>query len=81
MEKIAKEAMPALLPVSKGRNTLLRAQLLQLQIGEGLFLPKAEWRAKSKPSYIINKIKKTHGFIYEYGFKIDGTGWLFRRVG
>jgi hypothetical protein len=80
MEKIEKAAMPAVLPVSRGRNTLLRAQLLQLEVGEGLFLPKGEWSGKSKPGYIVARIKKTHGFLFDYGFKIDGSGWLFKRV-
>lgn len=72
--------MPEVLPVSRGRNTMLRAQLLQLEVGEGLFLPRNEWKTKNGPSYIIAYLKKSHGYRYDYGFKIDGSGWLFRRV-
>ena len=66
MEKIDKANLPAILPVSKGRNTLLRAMLLQLQVGEGLFLPRSEWKGKSRPAYIVARIKKTHGFLLFY---------------
>lgn len=80
MKKIEKDEMPAILPVSRRRNTMLRVMLLQLEVGEGLFLPREEWKAKNPPHYVVANIKKSHGFRFDYGFKTDGTGWLFRRV-
>jgi hypothetical protein len=80
MPKINKEDMPAVLPISRTRNTLLRAQLLQLQVGEGYFLPRADWKTKNSPKYIVAYLKWTHGYVFDYGFKVDGSGWLFRRV-
>lgn len=59
---------------------MLRVKLLELQIGEGIFLPRDEWRTKNSPAYVISYIKKTHNYRFEYGFKTDGTGWLFKRV-
>lgn len=79
MKKLKKEEIPEILPISKGRNTMLRVQLLQLAVGEGLFLPKAEWKTKNSPAHIVARIKKKHGMQFEYGFKPDGMGWLFRR--
>ena len=81
MEKIESSQMPELLPVSKGRNTMLRAQLLQLKVGEGLFMPASEWKTKTRPYYIITRLKRKLNMTFEYGFKTDGSGWLFRRVG
>lgn len=80
MEKIDKANMPALLPVKRGRDTHLRVGLLSLQVGDGLFLPKAEWKRKSSPAFVVSRLKKTHGLRFEYGRKADGSGWLFRRV-
>ena len=80
MEKLPKEAFGDMLPISQRRNTLLRAQLLQLAIGEVLFLPKQEWKTKNSPYYIVAYIKKHNARQFEYGKKIDGTGWLFRRL-
>lgn len=80
MEKIAKEDMPAVLPVRRKRNTLLRSMLLQLEVGEGLFMPREEWKAKNPPAYVVADIRKSHGHRYDYGLRTDGTGWLFRRV-
>lgn len=80
MKKISKEEMPVILPVRRKRMTTLRTQLEQLAIGEGLFLPKEEWNAKSSPSFIVAGIRKKSGYLYEWGFKTDGSGWLFRRL-
>jgi len=80
IRKLNKEEIPTVLPISKGRNTALRVELLQLQVGEACFLPKADWKTKNGPYYVVARIKKTHGFLYEYGLKTDGSGWLFRRV-
>jgi len=80
MENIPKDAMPAILPVKPGRNSKLRTLLLQLQVGEGVFMPKEEWKRKNTPFYVVAQLKKTKGQRFEYGMKTDGTGWLFRRV-
>ena len=80
MLKISKNDMPLILPVSRSRSTVLRTQLMQLEVGEGFFLPKSEWLTKSSPTHVIGYLKKTHGMRFEYGFKTDGTGWLFKRV-
>jgi hypothetical protein len=80
MEKLKKEEITGLLPVRQGRTTKLRAMLLQLEVGEGLFMPKEEWKRKNTPFYIIARLKKTSGLRFEYGLKTDGSGWLFRRV-
>lgn len=80
IKKLSKEETKSELPVSRGRNTLLRVMLLQLEIGESLFLPLDDWKTKTKPYHVVARIKKSKGYEYDYGFKIDGTGWLFKRV-
>jgi hypothetical protein len=80
MKKIPKEEMPQQLPVKRGRDTRLRGALVQLEVGEGLFLPKEEWKRKSSPAFVVARLKKTLNLRFEYGQKTDGTGWLFKRV-
>ena len=72
--------MPLQLPVKRGRDSYLRGALLGLNVGEGLFLPKEEWKRKNSPAYVVSYLKRTLGLRFEYGFKSDGTGWLFRRL-
>ena len=72
--------MPQQLPVKRGRDTRLRVGLLTLEVGDGLFLPKEEWKRKSSPAFVVARLKKTHSLWFEYGLKTDGSGWLFRRV-
>lgn len=81
MHFIKKEDLPEVLPVVRKRETTLRSMLIQLQVGEGVFLPKEKWRNKSSPAFVVAYLKKTKGLQFEYGFKTDGSGWLFRRVG
>lgn len=80
MKLLSKEALPAILPLKRGRDTKLRLMLLRTQVGEGVFMPKEEWVGKSSPYYIVARVKKTHGFVFEYGMEYDGSGWKFRRV-
>ena len=80
MKKIPKDELPDILPIYKGKDTSLRVNLLQLKVGEGLELSINEWKRKNPPYKIARGVKKTHGYIFEYGLKRDGTGWLFRRV-
>lgn len=80
IQKLGKDEFKNDLPVSRGRNTMLRVMLLQLEVGESLFLPRDDWKTKTKPYYVVARIKKTKGYLYDYGFKTDGSGWLFRRV-
>ena len=80
MRILTKEETPDILPIKRGRNTQLRAALLQLQVGETLFMPRDEWKTKNTPHYIVSRVKKTHGFLFEYGMKTDDSGWLFRRT-
>ncbi len=80
IKKLSKDEMPAILPLSRKRNTVLRVMLLQLEIGEGLFMPKEDWKTKNGPRFIVAGVTKTHGFRYDYGWMADGTGWMFRRT-
>lgn len=81
MGKIEKTDMPRMLPVKRKRMTVLRAELEALEIGEGYFLPREDWKAKNPPYSIVRDIRKKTGRQFEYGFKTDGSCWLFRRVG
>jgi hypothetical protein len=78
MRKLTPEETPDLLPIKRGSSKQLRLMLLQLAIGDVVFMPREEWKRKDSPSFIISYIKKTHGFRYDYGMKSDDTGWLFR---
>jgi hypothetical protein len=58
IEKLNKDEMPAILPLSRKGNTVLRVMLLQLEVGEGLFLPKEDWKAKNGPRFIVAGVTK-----------------------
>ena len=80
MEILGKDDQPDILPIIKGRTTLLRTYLLQMKVGEVLFMPNEEWRSKATPRHVVARIKKTLGYVFEYGRKTDRSGWLFKRI-
>jgi len=76
---LPKDELPAILPVKRGRSSLLRQALLQLEVGTGLFVPKEACRAKNGPASVVHRIRQATGMRIEYGMKPDGSGWIFRR--
>ncbi len=58
MGKLKKEDLPEILPVKRTRMTLQRVALERLEIGEGYFLPREEWKTKNTPYYIVSAIRK-----------------------
>ena len=80
MQILKKEEMPKILPIKGGRDSKLRVMLLQLEIGEGLFMSHEEWKRKKPPYQVVSYIKKSHGRLFKYGKKADGSGWIFKRI-
>lgn len=80
MQKLTKEEVNRLTPLNNGRETLLSAQIKQLQTGEGLVIQKHEWKAK----YHIGRMVKTAGKTTNRTFTChrmpDGNGWLIVRL-
>ena len=68
-----------IIPLTKGRETLLSSKLKQLKIGEALLLPTADWKTKGTPYRVANNIAKRHGWQFEQGRMPDGSGWVFKR--
>ncbi len=80
MKILNEEEARDIIPVSKGRLTLLAVKLQQLKIGEALILESGEWRTKSPPYRIANDLAKRTGRRFEQGRMPDGSGWIFKRV-
>ena len=75
----AEEAI-GLMPIRNSRETLLSVMLKQLQVGEAIVLEAGEWKTKSSPYRVANNIAKRHGWKFEQGRMMDGSGWAFKRV-
>ena len=81
MKKLSAEEASQLMPIKNSRETLFSAMLKQLQVGEAIVLETKEWKTKSTPCRVANRIAKRHGWQFEQGRMPDGTGWVFKRVG
>lgn len=80
MKILSAEEARDLLPVKRGRETALSAQLKQLKVGEALVLPASEWKTKGSPYRVANHLAKQHGWRFEQGRMPDGSGWVFKRM-
>ncbi len=69
-----------IIPLTKGRETLLSIKLKQLKVGEAIVLEAKEWKTKSSPYRVANNISKQHGWKFEQGRMPDGSGWVFKRM-
>ena len=80
MKILSPEEAQNIIPLSKGRMTLLSAKLKQLKVGEALVLESKDWSAKTPPYRVANNVAKRHGWRFEQGRMPDGLGWIFKRV-
>ncbi len=80
MKILTAEEAQGIIPLRKGRETLLSAKLKQLRVGDALILHPDDWKTKSTPYRVANNIAKRHGWRFEQGRMPDGSGWVFKRV-
>lgn len=80
MKIIPKEEFTGPLPGKPGKDSPLRAMLLQLRPGDVLEIEKSEWTKAKPPYHIIAHLKKKLKRTFEYCRKLDGNGWMFRRL-
>jgi len=80
MKILDAEAAKDIIPLTRGRETMLSAKLKQLKVGEALILTDKEWKTKSTPYRVANHLSKRSGWEFEQGRMPDGSGWVFKRV-
>lgn len=80
MKILDAEAAKDIIPLTRGRETMLSAKLKQLKVGEALLLADKEWTTKSTPYRVANHLAKRSGWEFEQGRMPDGSGWVFKRV-
>jgi hypothetical protein len=81
MKKLNAEEASLLKPIKHSRETLFSAMLKQLQVGEAIVLEAKDWKTKTAPYRVSNRIAKQNGWSFEQGRMADGSGWVFKRVG
>ena len=80
MELLNEAEARDIVPLTKGRETLLSARLKELKIGQALVVTPKDWKTKSSPYRVANNIARRHGRQFEQGRMPDGSGWVFKRV-
>jgi hypothetical protein len=80
MKIIPKGTINGMLPIKKGKDSKLRAMLLQLEVGDTLEIDKSEWTRKKPPYHIVGHIKRKLNRTFLYNQKLDESGWMFQRL-
>ncbi len=80
MKTLSPEEAKKILPVTQGRHSWLAAELKQLPVGGAVIIEYNEWKTKTPPYRIANRVTKTYGWKFQNGKMPDGTGWIIKRI-
>lgn len=79
-EIIQKDLAQSILPLSRGRESVVSAMLKQLQPGQALIVRRSEWKAKTAPTRTARKLEKRSSLKFETGRLPDNSGWILKRM-
>lgn len=81
MRKLSKEELENM-PIKGAKNaSVFYKAIINLRIGEGLFISKKEYNLKQRLSRICRRIMKRFPNVkYVIGELADGTGWMVKRT-
>ena len=80
MKKISQEEFEAMNLVGHGRQSAFSRAVMQLEVGEVLYLPKEEWKKKYHPSKSVYTIAKRHNRKFEVLSEVNNKGWTVKRI-
>jgi hypothetical protein len=81
MRKITEEEANNIPTNKTGRNSLIRNYLLNLNVGEIIFLERSDWKQKRNgPSDLISRMRKETKFDFICEKALDNSGWVIRRT-
>lgn len=65
--------------MGKGRFTKIYAEIMKLEINQGLAIEKGDWKTQGAPYRIVRNVAKNTGRTFDYGRMPDGSGWYVKR--
>jgi len=80
MKKISNEDFEKLPIKGSGRSSHFYKSIINLKMGENLFISTDEWDGYKTPSNICRYIEKKFPVKYLCGKIADGSGWAIKRV-
>ena len=80
MRKLTKEEYEAMNLVGHGRQSRFSRAVMELEVGEVLFLPTEEWKNKYHPSDAVRNIARRYKRKFEVLREASGKGWTVKRL-
>ncbi|MDP6909732.1 MAG: hypothetical protein QF371_09505 [Flavobacteriales bacterium] len=80
MRKLTPEEYQNMNLTGRGRQSEFSRAVMQLEVGEILFLPKAEWKKKYHPGNSVYTISKRYHRKFEILRETNGKGWTVKRL-
>lgn len=80
MKKLTPEEYANMNLRGRGRQSPFSRAVMQLLVGEVLYLPKEEWKNKYHPSKTVYTIKKRYSRKFELFTEASGKGWTVKRL-
>ncbi|MFH1005280.1 MAG: hypothetical protein V1781_07290 [Bacteroidota bacterium] len=81
MKKLSAEEFEQMPIKGTGRSSQFYRAIINLCVGESLFIIKEEWKGYATPTRICRYIMKKFPYVkYLSGKLADGSGWAIKRV-
>ena len=80
MKKLTPEEYASMNLRGRGRQSAFSRAVMQLEIGEVLYLTKAEWGKKYHPSKSVYPISKRYSRKFELLTEVNNKGWTVKRL-
>ena len=82
MKKLNEEEFSNMLMMSNRKASPFYTAIINLRVGESIFISRKEWKAQKPPTRICRSIEKKYPHVkYEGGRLTDDSGWAVKRVG
>ena len=80
MKKLSKEESENIVPIKRGRESRLSANMKQLKVGESLFIESKEVTNRNSMYKTMRNVASKLGWKIQSGFMPDGSGYIVERI-
>jgi len=80
MRKLTPEEYASMNLRGRGRQSAFSRAIMQLEVGEVLYLPKEEWNKKYHPSKSVYTIATRYKRKFELLTEVNNKGWTVKRI-
>lgn len=81
MRKLTEEEAEKIPSRDVGKTSLARSYLMNMNVGDIIFLEKHEWKhKKNQPTELIRQLRVRKKLDFSCRISLDGSGWIIQRL-